>query len=232
MPAPHVAPARRQLPLGVRTKRACARRRGGCWASRSRLCATWQRRPSRSRTAATRRWPAMRRASRPSWAARRPSLCRRWRRVRTLLYPIPMRTPPPPPAASRRDSVRARCESQAEGRRAEGATFQIAGMLVHAGGLLVRAEQWRRAGNLDDLDLAATRVGRAGQALVRVRGPLVLRSVQTPAVLVTVRQISAPASYAAGGRLFGHALRLPAVRGLRATPGHCATCQTGRGRSL
>ncbi len=131
MPAPHVAPARRQLPLGVRTKRACARRRGGCWASRSRLCATWQRRPSRSRTAATRRWPAMRRASRPSWAARRPSLCRRWRRVRTLLYPIPMRTPPPPPAASRRDSVRARCESQAEGRRAEGATFQIAGMLVH-----------------------------------------------------------------------------------------------------
>jgi len=42
-----------------------------------------------------------------------------------------MRTPPPPPAASRRDSVRARCESQAEGRRAEGATFQIAGMLVH-----------------------------------------------------------------------------------------------------
>ena len=103
---------------------------------------------------------------------------------------------------------------------------------VHAGGLLVRAEQWRRAGNLDDLDLAATRVGRAGQALVRVRGPLVLRSVQTPAVLVTVRQISAPASYAAGGRLFGHALRLTAVRGRRATPGHCATCQTGRGRSL
>ena len=54
-----------------------------------------------------------------------------------------------------------------------------AGAHVHAGGLLVGPEQRRRAGDLDDLNLAALGVGRVGQALVRVRGALILRASRT-----------------------------------------------------
>ena len=51
-----------------------------------------------------------------------------------------------------------------------------AGAHVHAGGLLVRAEQRRRAGDLDHLDLAAPGIGCVCQALVRGRGALILRA--------------------------------------------------------
>ena len=53
-----------------------------------------------------------------------------------------------------------------------------AGAHVHAGGLLVGAEQRRRARDLDHLDPAALGVGGAGQALVGVRGALVLRAAR------------------------------------------------------
>lgn len=63
------------------------------------------------------------------------------------------------------------------------------GTHVHARRLLVGAEQRRRAGNLDHLDLAALGVGRVGQALVRARGALVLRNTRDNLLSAPPRQL-------------------------------------------